>query len=53
LGLQMIWTTVGEKINKKYSELKVLLRIWMKRLITPLGRVAVLKFLVLSKFIHL
>ena len=50
----MIWTTVEKKrYSEKFAELKVLLRIWMKRLITPLGTVAVLKSLVLSKLIHL
>ena len=39
--------------SEKFAEVKGLLRIWMKRLITPLGRVAVLKSLVLSKLIHL
>ena len=39
--------------SEKFAEVKCLLRIWMKRLITPLGRVAVLKSLVLSKLIHL
>ena len=54
-----IWFTSDldncEKNNysEKFEEVKGLLRIWMKRLITPLGRVAVLKSLVLSKLIHL
>ena len=44
-----IWFTSDldncEKNNysEKFAEVKGLLRIWMKRLITPLGRVAVLK----------
>ena len=39
--------------SERFAEVKGLLRIWMKRLITPLGRVAVLKYLFLSKLIHL
>ena len=39
--------------QKRFAEVKCLLRIWMKRLITPLGRVAVLQSLVLSKLMHL
>ena len=44
-----------ENINypEKFAEVKCSLRIWIKRLIIPLGRVAVLKSLVLSKLIHL
>lgn len=44
-----------EKINyeEKLSEIKALFKIWMRRNITPLGRVAVLKSLILSKLIHL
>ena len=42
-----------KKYSEKFAEVKGLLRIWLKRLITPLGRVAVLKSLVLSKLIHL
>ena len=55
-----IWFTndldnCGKKITtqKSFAEVKCLLRIWMKRLITPLGRVAVLQSLVLSKLMHL
>jgi hypothetical protein len=54
-----IWFTNNlencENINysEKFAEVKNLMRIWMKRQITPLGRVAILKSLVLSKLIHL
>ena len=33
--------------------MKALFNIWSKRLITPLGRVAILKSLILSKLVHL
>ena len=50
-------TIVKKKKKKKksetFAEVKILLRIWMKRLITALGIVAVSKSLVLSKLIHL
>lgn len=39
--------------NDKLSEIKILFRIWIKRQITPLGRIAVLKSLILSKIVHL
>ena len=39
--------------NEKLSEEKALFNIWSKRLITPLGRVAILKSLILSKLVHL
>ena len=39
--------------NDKFSEVKILFRAWMKRQITPLGRVAVLKSLIVSKLVHL
>ena len=39
--------------NEKFSEVKALFNIWSKRLITPLGRVAILKSLILSKLVHL
>ena len=39
--------------NDKLSEIKLLFNIWSKRTITPIGRIAVLKSLVLSKLIHL
>ena len=44
-----------EKINynEKFLEVKALFNIWSKRLITPLGRVAILKSLILSKLVHL
>ena len=38
--------------DEKLSEVKNLFKIWLKRLITPLGRVAVLKSLI-SKLVHL
>ena len=36
-----------------FLEIKALYKVWLKRQITPLGRVAVLKSLILSKIIHL
>lgn len=44
-----------ENINyaEKFAETKKLFQIWMKRCITPLGRVAILKSLILSKLIYL
>ena len=39
--------------NEKFFEVKALFNIWSKRLITPLGRVAILKSLILSKLVHL
>lgn len=39
--------------NDKYREVKTLFRIWAQRTITPTGRVAILKSLVLSKLVHL
>ena len=44
-----------EKINRedKFNEIKNLFRIWTKRCITPLGRIAILKSLILSKLTHL
>ena len=39
--------------NEKFAEIKHLFRIWMKRCITPLGRIAILKSLILSKLTHL
>lgn len=39
--------------SEKYYEVKKLMEIWLKRNITPLGRVVVLKSLILSKLIHL
>ena len=44
-----------ERLNytEKFEEMKKLIQLWMKRLITPLGRVAILKSLILSKLIHL
>ena len=54
-----IWFTVNiqecEKINcqNKLEEVRTLLNIWMKRSITPVGRVAILRSLLLSKLVHL
>ena len=54
-----IWLTNNlegvEQLNyeEKFSEIKYLMDTWMKREITPLGRIALLKSLILSKIIHL
>ena len=37
--------------NKNFDEVKKLFKIWSLRTITPLGRVAILKSLILSKLI--
>ena len=42
-----------ENYKDKLLEVKALYKRWLKRLITPLGRVAVLKSLILSKLTHL
>ena len=44
-----------ERLNfsVKFLEVKALYKIWLKRQITPLDRVAVLKSLILSKIVHL
>ena len=39
--------------NNNFDEVKKLFKIWSLRTITPLGRVAILKSLILSKLIHL
>ena len=39
--------------NEKLADIKHLFKIWIKRQLTPLGRVAILKSLILSKLIHL
>ena len=39
--------------NEQFFEVKALFNIWSKRLITPLGRVVILKPLILSKLVHL
>ena len=39
--------------SDKFWEIRALYKVWLKRQITPLGRVAVLKSLILSKIIHL
>ena len=44
---------VNKNYDEKFLEIKALFNIWLKRNITPLGRVAVLKSLILSKLIHL
>ena len=38
--------------DEKLSEVILLFKIRLKRLITPLGKVAVLKSLILSKLVH-
>ena len=54
-----IWFTndlkncVEMNYNDKFLEIKKMYKIWLKRQITPLGRVAVLKSLILSKITHL
>ena len=54
-----IWFTYDLKncellnFKVKFSEMKALYKIWLRRQMTPLGRVAVLKSLILSKIIHL
>ena len=44
---------IERKKLKKKIEVKALFNIWSKRHITPLGRVAILKTLILSKLVHL
>jgi hypothetical protein len=39
--------------DEKFYEVRKLMQVWLKRNLTPLGRVAVLKSLILSKLIHL
>jgi len=39
--------------NNKFSEMKILFNIWIKRTITPSGRIAILKSLILSKIVQL
>ena len=54
-----IWFTNNLKecevlyLSEKFLEIRALYKVWLKRQITPLGRVAVLKSLILSKIIHL
>ena len=55
-----VWFTLDLKDCEKfyYNEkfffkVKALFNIWSKRLITPFGRVAILKSLILSKLVHL
>ena len=54
-----IWFSTGTGIcininfDEKFAEIKKLMNIWMKRSITPVGRVAILRSLLLSKLIHL
>lgn len=40
-------------LNDKYEEVKRLFGIWIKRVSTPIGRVVILKSLILSKLIYL
>jgi hypothetical protein len=51
-GHDLIAST-NRNYTDKFKEVKHLFNIWSKRNITPLGRVAVLKSLILSKLIHL
>ena len=54
-----IWFTNDMKqcegifFQEKFSEIKALYKVWLKRQIMPLGRVAVLKSLILSKIVYL
>ena len=54
-----IWLTNDVKdctdinYSEKLGEMKQLYKVWVKRQLTPLGRVAVLKSLILSKLTHL
>ena len=54
-----IWFTLDLKkcveinFRERFLEIKNMFKIWSKRQITPLGRVAVLKSLILSKLVHL
>lgn len=53
-----IWLTANldcEDLNydENFIEIKQLYRTWVKRILTPLGRIAVLKSLILSKIVHL
>ena len=41
------------KFREKFSEMRALNKVWLPKQITPLGRVAVLKSLILSNIIHL
>ena len=40
-------------VDTKFQEVKSLFIIWLRRLITALGRIAILKSLILSKLVHL
>ena len=40
-------------LNEKFNETKKLFEVWMRRTITPLGKIAVLKSLILSKLTYL
>ena len=44
---------VDINFRDKFLEIKRLYKVWLKRQITPLGRIAVLKSLILSKLIYL
>ena len=50
-------TNIGEmthlNFNPKRFEIKQIINIWMKRLLTPLGRIAVIKSLLISKLSYL
>jgi hypothetical protein len=45
-NLNIIWNPTQMKVRK-------IMQVWLKRNLTPLGRVAILKSLILSKIIHL
>jgi len=45
--------SIDKNYREKFEEVKSLFQVWMQRNITPLGRIAVLKSLILSKLIHL
>ena len=39
--------------NNKFSEMKILFNTWIKRTTTPLGKIAILKSLILLKIVQL
>ena len=46
-------TCIELNFREKIKEMKKLFSVWLKRQITPLGRLAILKSLILSKLIYL
>jgi hypothetical protein len=44
---------VERNFTEKFREAREMMKIWMKRSLTPLGRIAILKSLILSKLTHL